>query len=100
MIKPLNDYVALQPIEEERVTASGIYLGSTQNKQPMGKVVDAGVPYVVNGDLCASFKTPMSNVKVGDVVWYKNAIEIKDGDKVYILVKRTDLLAVLDRGEE
>ena len=97
MIKPLNGYVALKAVEEEQVTASGIYLGTTKSKQPMGRVVHAGIPYVFTEDVrAACFKIPASDIKVGDVVWYKNAIEVKDGEGVYILVKREDLIAVVE----
>ncbi len=98
MIKPLNNYVALKPIEEEKVTASGIYLGSSQsNKQPMGKVVAIKATYYMDG-----YGEVMScgKVNVGDVVYYKNGIEIKEGNETYIMVQETDLIAVVDRGEE
>jgi chaperonin GroES len=84
MIRPLNDYVALQAIEEEAVTASGIYLGTTKNKQPMGKVV------AVNSlDAALAFQG-------GEVVYYKNGIEIKEGNETYIMVKESDLIAVVE----
>lgn len=84
MIKPLNDYVALQAIEEEQVTASGIYLGSTKSKQPMGKVV------AVNSlEAALAFQH-------GDIVYYKNGIEIKEGNETYIMVKEADLIAVVE----
>ena len=84
MIKPLNDYVAIRAIEEEAVTASGIYLGTTKNKQPMGKVVAA-----------RSLAT-MLGLKIGSVVYYKNGIEIKEGNETYIMVKESDLIAVVE----
>lgn len=88
MIKPLNGYVALQAIEEEQVTVSGIYLGSTKSKQPMGKVV------AVNSlEAVLAFQH-------GDIVYYKNGIEIKEGNETYIMVKEADLIAVVERGEE
>lgn len=96
MIRPLNDYVVLQAVEEEQITASGIYLGSTRNKQPMGKVVAVKETYSCDymGEI-TSYKI----VNVGDVVYYKTGVEIKDGDEAYILVKEADLMAVVDRGE-
>ena len=91
MIKPLNNYVALVAIEEqEEVTASGIYLGTTNKaKQPVGRVVAIGTPMDYHSIL---------RVREGDVVYYKNAIEIKDGNKDYILVKLEDFIA--KRGSE
>ena len=88
MIKPLNNYVVLVAIEEqEEVTASGIYLGTTNKaKQPVGRVV--ATRSVAN----------MMGLKLGTIVYYKNGIEIKDGNETYILVKEEDLIA--KRGEE
>lgn len=86
MIKPLNDYVALQALEEkEEITASGIYLGtSNKTKQLMGKVV------AVNSLEAALALHP------NDIVYYKNGIEIKEGNETYIMVKETDLIAVVE----
>lgn len=84
MIRPLNDYVAIQAIEEEAVTASGIYLGTTKNKQPMGKVV------------AARGLATMLGLKIGSVVYYKNGIEIKEGNETYIMVRESDLIAVVE----
>ena len=86
MIRPLNDYVAIQAIEEEAVTASGIYLGTTKNKQPMGKVVAAR----------SMAAATMLGLKIGSVVYYKNGIEIKEGNETYIMVKESDLIAVVE----
>ena len=100
MIKPLNHYVALQAIEEqEEVTASGIYLGTTnKSKQPVGKVVAVKKTPVFSDGPKGGSSIFFSMVEVGDIVYYKNGIEIKDGNDSYILVEEKDLIA--KRGEE
>ena len=96
MIRPLNDYVAIQAIEEEAVTASGIYLGTTKNKQPMGKVLAVKKAVVFSDGPKDGFGTLFSKVEVGDIVYYKNGIEIKEGNETYIMVKESDLIAVVE----
>ena len=86
MIKPLNDYVVLVPVEEqEQVTASGIYLGtSNKAKQPMGRVVATRSVVALN---------------LNTIVYYQNGIEIKEDNETYILVKEADLIAKRGEGE-
>jgi chaperonin GroES len=48
-IKPLSGYALIQPEEEEKQTASGIYLPDTATeKQQVGKVVVVGGPKVTD----------------------------------------------------
>ena len=95
MIKPLNNYVVLVAIEEqEEVTASGIYLGTTNKaKQPVGRVVAVKKCPVFSDGPKGGSSIFFSMVDVGDIVYYHSGIEIKDGNETYILVKETDLIA-------
>lgn len=72
-IKPLGDRVLVRPVKEEEVTASGIVLPSTVDKEKKaeGEIVALG-----NGGAIAQL-----NLKVGDKVLYKKwgGEEIKVG---------------------
>lgn len=93
MIKPLNFYVAVKPIETKEVkTASGITLVSNKsNNIPTGKIV------AVYSSSYSEIR--VDDVKVGDVIAYKTGIEVKDGDEVYTLVNEKDMIAILSEVE-
>jgi len=92
-IKPLFDYLLIEPLEKETTLPSGIVIPDSAKEKPQeGKIVASG-PGVKdkNGKLI-----PMQ-VFVDDVVVYKKwgGTEIKVDGKDYILVKQEDLLAVV-----
>ncbi|MFD1394274.1 co-chaperone GroES [Kroppenstedtia eburnea] len=93
MIKPLGDRVVLQAIEQEEKTASGIVLPETAKEKPQeGKVVAVGTGRYENGQ-----KVDLE-VKEGDrVIFSKYAgTEVKVGDTEYLILRESDILAVLD----
>lgn len=58
-MKPLKDRILVKPIIEEK-TESGIFLPSSQQKQPRGKIVAIG--------------TGVTNCKEGDIaIYYENS---------------------------
>ena len=88
MLKPLADRVVLEPKEAETKTASGIYIPDTAKEKPQqGKVVAAG----------PGTKDEAMEVKVGDVVLYGKyaGTEVTLDDKKYLIVKQSDILAIL-----
>lgn len=88
MIKPLADRVVIEPKEAETKTASGIYIPDTAKEKPQqGKIVAAG----------PGKKDEPMEVKVGDVVLYGKyaGTEVTVEDKKYLIVKQSDILAVL-----
>ncbi len=88
MIKPLADRVVIEPKEAETKTASGIYIPDTAKEKPQqGTVVAAGP---------GKKEEPME-VKVGDVVLYGKyaGTEVTVEDKKYLIVKQSDILAIL-----
>ncbi len=93
-LKPLADRLVVEPLEQEDVTAGGIFLPETAKEKPQqGKVISAG-PGRVDED----GKRVAMEVKVGDRVLYAkySGTEIKlDGKKVLIL-KESDILAVVE----
>ena len=88
MIKPLADRVLIEPKEAETKTASGIYIPDTAKEKPQqGKVIAAG----------PGKKDEPMEVKVGDVVLYGKyaGTEVTVEDKKYLIVKQSDILAIL-----
>ncbi|OYD06713.1 co-chaperone GroES [Paludifilum halophilum] len=93
MIKPLGDRVVLQAIEKEEKTASGIVLPETAKEKPQeGEVIAVGTGRYENGQ-----KVDLE-VKKGDrVIFSKYAgTEVKVGDTEYLVLRESDILAVLD----
>ncbi|MBR6183104.1 chaperonin GroES [Bacteroidales bacterium WCE2004] len=88
MIKPLADRVLIEPKEAETKTASGIYIPDTAKEKPQqGKVLAAG----------PGKKDEPMEVKVGDQVLYGKyaGTEVTVEDKKYLIVKQSDILAIL-----
>ena len=95
-LKPLGDRLVVEPIEMEETTASGILLPETAKEKPQeGKVIAAGP-----GKLDDSGKRVPMEVKVGDRVLYAKyaGTEIKlDGDVKVLILKESDVLALVER---
>ncbi len=88
MLKPLADKVFIEPKEAETKTASGIYIPDTAKEKPQqGTVVAAG----------PGKKDEPMEVKVGDVVLYGKyaGTEVTVEEKKYLIVKQSDILAIL-----
>ena len=88
MIKPLADRGLIEPKEAETKTAAGIYIPDTAKEKPQqGTVIAAG----------PGKKDEPMEVKVGDQVIYGKyaGTEVSFEDKKYLIVKQSDILAVL-----
>ena len=93
-LKPLADRLVVEPAEREEVTASGIYVPETAKEKPQeGKVVAAG-PGRKDDD---GNRIPM-DVAEGDRVLYAKyaGTEVKLEDKKYLILKESDILAILE----
>ncbi len=90
---PLGDRVVLKQVEaEEKTTKSGIVLpGQAQEKPQQAEVVAVGPGGVVDG------KEVKMEVAVGDKVIYSkySGNEVKLDDEEYIIVKQSDILAIV-----
>ena len=90
---PLGDRVVLKQLEAEQTTKSGIVLpGQEKEKPQQAEVIAVGPGGVVDG------KEIKMEVKAGDKVIYSKyaGTEIKlDEDENYIIVKQSDILAIL-----
>ena len=93
--KPLSNHVFLEPLEEEKMTKSGIVLPDTaeREKPVKGKVLAVG-PGKMNEK---GERIPVS-VKVGDKVLFKKygPDEIEMEGKKYLVGEEEDILAILE----
>jgi chaperonin GroES len=92
-LKPLADRLVVEPIERDEVTASGIYVPETAKEKPQeGKVIAAGPGRKDD----QGERIPM-DVEEGDRVLYAKyaGTEIKLEDKKYLILKESDVLAIL-----
>ncbi|HXK52409.1 co-chaperone GroES [Candidatus Nomurabacteria bacterium] len=93
-IKPMFDYILIEPLEEETTTPSGIVIPDTAKEKPQkGRVIAAGAgKRGENGDLIKM------EVEVGAIVMYKKwgGTEVKVNGKEHLLVKQDDVLAVVE----
>ena len=95
MFKPLHNYVLLERMEEENITAGGIIIPDNAKEKPSrGRVIAVGAGIYSGDDLI-----PMS-VKADDVVlfakWASSVNEVKIDGKDYVLIKETDILGILE----
>ena len=93
-LKPLADRLVVEPTEQEEMTASGIYVPETAKEKPQeGKVISVG-PGRKDDD---GKRIPM-DVAEGDRVLFARiaGTEVKLEDKKYLILKESDILAILE----
>ena len=92
---PLSDRVVLKQLEAETTTKSGIVLPGQDKEIPQqAEVIAAGPGGVVDG------KEVVMQVKAGDKVIYSKyaGTEVKLDAEKYIIVKQSDILAIIEDG--
>jgi chaperonin GroES len=97
-LKPLGDRLVIKPIEQEDVTSSGIFLPETAKEKPQqGKVVAAGP-----GARKESGERITLDVQVDDTVLYAKyaGTTIKLDGQEYLILKETDVLAIVENGKK
>ncbi len=90
---PLGDRVVLKQLEAEQTTKSGIVLpGQEKEKPQQAEVIAVGPGGVVDG------KEVKMEVNTGDKVIYSKyaGTEVKLEDEKFIIVKQSDILAVIE----
>jgi chaperonin GroES len=91
-LKPLADRVIVEPVEQEGITSSGIYVPESAKEKPQeGLVIAVGPGRLLdNGE-----RAPME-VKKGDkVIFAKYAgTELKLDDTKYLILGEKDILAI------
>ncbi len=94
-IRPLSDYILIEPIKEEEKTKSGILLPETADKErpEQGKVVATGP-----GKRNDSGNIIPMDIKVGQKVLFTKygPNEIKVDEKEYLIAKQEDILAIIE----
>lgn len=89
---PLGDRVVLKQLVAEETTKSGIVLpGQNKEKPQQAEVVAAGPGGMVEG------KEVKMEVKSGDQVIYSkySGTEVKVDEEEFIIVKQSDILAII-----
>ena len=93
-IKPLGDNVILKPAKNKEITASGIILPETSEKErpEQGEVIAVGP-----GKLNSEGKRMEMSVKVGDIVLFKkySSDEVKIDDQEVLVVGEDSIIAIL-----
>lgn len=92
-MRPLFDKVVLKQVKAEQTTKSGIVLpGQEKEKPQQGEVIAVGPGGIIDG------KEVTMQVKPGDKVIYAkySGTEVEIEEEKYVIVKQTDILAVLD----
>lgn len=95
-IKPLHDKVLIEPLAGNTQTGTGIFIpDNAKEKTKKGKVIAVG----------SGTKNHEMTVNVGDTVLYSDLIETDKGKvekveiklegKSYLIMKETDILAIL-----
>ncbi len=93
-LKPLADRIVVEAVEQEEMTASGIYVPETAKEKPQEAIVVAVGP----GRLLDTGERAPMEVKQGDrVVFAKYAgTEVKLDDTKYLILGEKDILAILE----
>ena len=90
---PLLDRVVIKQLESEEKTKSGIILASSAQEKPQeAEIVAVGPGGVVDG------KEVTMQVKEGQKVIYSKyaGTEVKLEDQEYIIVRQSDILAIVE----
>jgi len=93
-LRPLGDRLVVTPMEQEETTKTGILLPESAKEKPQqGNVIAAGP-----GGRKDSGERIIMDVKVGDKVLYAKyaGTTIKIDGKEYLILKETDVLAVVE----
>ena len=93
MIKPLGDRVVIKVSEGDMKTASGIVLPDTAKEKPQeGEVVAVGTGKMLDNGTRAQME-----VKTGDKGIFSkySGSEVKVDEQNYLIVRESDILAVL-----
>ena len=93
-LRPLGDKVVLKQLEADETTKSGIILAAkAQEKPQQAEVIAVGPGGVVDG------KEITMQVKKGEKVIYQKyaGTEVKLDGEEYIIVKQSDIVAVVEK---
>lgn len=96
MLRPTGDNLILKPLDKESVTASGIIIPETVDKErpERGEIIAVGP-----GKLLENGTRKMVDLKVGDQVVFKKYApdEIEIDKKKFLIVSESDVMAVIEK---
>ncbi|RNC67656.1 MAG: co-chaperone GroES [Desulfuromonadales bacterium] len=93
-LRPLQDRILVKRIEEEQVTAGGIFIPDTAKEKPQrGEIVAVG-----NGKKTEDGKVIPVDLKVGDKVLFGKyaGTDIKVEGQDYLIMREDDILGVIE----
>ena len=93
-LRPLQDRILVQRVEEESKTKGGIIIPDTAKEKPAeGKVIAAG-----NGKVGEDVKRVALEVKIGDLILFGkySGTEVKIEGEEYLIMREDDVLGVID----
>lgn len=93
-LKPLQDRILAQRVEEETTTKGGIIIPDTAKEKPAeGKVIAVG-----NGKLADDGKRIAMEVKAGDRILFGKyaGTEVKVDGQEYLILREDDVLGVIE----
>jgi chaperonin GroES len=95
-LKPLGDRVVVKPKKKEELTKSGIVLPDTASEKPQqGSVLSAGPGRLLDNGT----RVPMEVKPDDEVLFAKYAgTEVKLDGEDYLVMRESDLLAVIGNG--
>lgn len=92
---PLKGGIVVEPDEQQKETASGLFLPDTLQYEPMvGTIVAVG-----QGEYDKEGKRIPTQVRLGDrIVFGKcSGVEIRFGDTNHLMLKEEDILGIVNR---
>ena len=93
-LRPLQDRILVQRVEEETTTKGGIIIPDTAKEKPAeGKVVAVG-----NGKIGDDGKRIALEIKKGDRILFGkySGTEVKISGEEYLIMREDDVLGVID----
>ncbi len=94
-LKPIGDHLIVKPVAKEEMSASGIIIPETVNKErpERGEIIAVGP-----GRMLENGQRSVIDVKVGDQVVFKKYApdEVKVDDVEYLVIKADDVMAVIE----
>ncbi|MBO0797834.1 MAG: co-chaperone GroES [Blastocatellia bacterium] len=93
-IRPINDRIIVQRIEEQEQMRGGLYIPDTAKEKPQeGKVIAVG-----NGKLLENGTRTPIDIKPGDRVLFGKyaGTEIKLDGEEYLILREDDVLGVIE----
>ncbi len=95
-IKPLGDHILVKPVKAEEVTASGIVLPDTVDKE---KKAEGEVIAIGPGKFLENGSRAVMEVSVGDMILYKKwgGDEVEIESEEHKIISAEDVLAIVQK---